>query len=88
MFLLWPAVMFSIVRLMWFFETRFPAALLPCLVLLIWVMFFRAWRDGLRIRAFRCPQCGERFFYKKVGWIFEYGNIWSNKCVHCGHRVT
>lgn len=80
--------MFGLAELMWFFEARSTTASTVFLVLLIWVMFFRDYRDVVRLTTFRCPHCKERFFYTKVGWIFGYGNLWSNKCVHCGHRVT
>ncbi len=87
-FLLWPVVMFALMELMYFFDARSRAVSTLLFALVVWVLFFRAYRDGRRLSTFRCPHCRERFFYTKVSWIFGYGNLWSNRCVHCENRVT
>lgn len=53
-------------------------------VAVMWMAAFLA--SGLRVGAFRCPRCGERFT-SRGGPLFRVNNPFTGKCLHCGVRV-
>lgn len=86
-YLVWPLVMFFLVELGWFLKARSAALSWVVFAVLIWVLFFRACRAQRALTEFRCPRCGERFFYSRLGWYFGIAWIWSNRCKHCACRA-
>jgi hypothetical protein len=42
---------------------------------------------SLRVSRFRCPRCGNMFFYQveqRLVFRIWRGNVFSGKCLHCG----
>jgi hypothetical protein len=87
-FLIWPLALFVLAEIGWFLEAKLRFVSWFVFVLSLWVLFFRAYRELCKLYTFTCPVCGERFFFTKVGWLFGWGNVWSNTCVHCGYHAT
>ena len=64
-----------------------PFVLVLHLVVSDEISFVIAWilMSGFVVHAsiWRCPQCGERAFYKAL-----YNNMLSSKCLHCGLELS
>ena len=86
-FLLWPLVFLGLAIAGWSLENRVPALSWMIFVLALWVMFFRAYRDQVRLYNYRCPHCGEIFFKRKTSIVWPR-NVWSNRCVNCHEKQS
>jgi hypothetical protein len=85
-FVLWPLVMFGLAIAGWNLEVRMPVLSWVLFGLLVWVLFFRAYRDQIRLYKFRCPHCGE-YFLRRPHWTVRPMNVWSNRCVNCHEKA-
>jgi hypothetical protein len=71
----------------WAFESRAPVISWLFFAVLIWVLFFRAYRSQLRLANYRCPHCGV-FFFRKPEWILHPVNVWRGRCINCQKKPS
>ena len=77
--LVFPTSMFAIWALVWLLSIIAPFEVVQWVYAILLVCFMLAFVTTIvRLQAFRCPRCGNRFF---MGW---YRNPFAKRCLRCG----
>jgi hypothetical protein len=86
-YVFWPVIVLVLMNACWAFEKRVPAISCLLFAVLIWVLFFRAYRSQFQLANYRCPHCSA-FFFRKPGWVLHPINVWRSRCIHCQKKPS